>query len=237
MRRRSVASTRRWPSRSSCQRLREAEREQVFGQFAHREGEIITGTVSRVEPRGVILDVGREPNRVDAILATTEQSAMEHYRIGQHVKAYVLEVRRTTQGPADLRQPHPQGLPAPALRARGARDPRRHGRDQGHRPRGRQPQQGRRRQPPGGPRPGRCHGRPAGRSCAGRRRRAGRREDRHHPVVGGPGDLRRQRAQPSPGGRGAHRRGELASPTSRSPSGCSRWPSGAKARMRAWPRN
>jgi N utilization substance protein A len=66
------------------------------------EGEIITGVVSRVEPRAIILDVGREPNRVDAILATTEQSAMEHYRIGQHVKAYVLEVRRTTKGPQIL---------------------------------------------------------------------------------------------------------------------------------------
>ena len=41
------------------QRLREVEREQVFGQYAQRESEIITGTVSRVEPRGVILDVGR----------------------------------------------------------------------------------------------------------------------------------------------------------------------------------
>jgi N utilization substance protein A len=84
------------------QRLREVEREQVFGQFASMESEIITGVVSRVEPRAIILDVGREPNRVDAILATTEQSAMEHYRIGQHVKAYVLEVRRTTKGPQIL---------------------------------------------------------------------------------------------------------------------------------------
>jgi len=40
-----------------------------------------------------------EAERVDAVLATTEQSPMEHYRIGQHVKAYVLEVRRTTKGP------------------------------------------------------------------------------------------------------------------------------------------
>jgi N utilization substance protein A len=78
------------------QRLREAEREVVFGQYAQREGEIITGTVNRVEPRAIILDVGRT---VEAILATTEQSATEHYRIGQHVKAYVLEVRRTTKGP------------------------------------------------------------------------------------------------------------------------------------------
>lgn len=77
------------------QRLREVEREQVFGQYAQRESEIITGTVSRVEPRGVILDVGR----AEAVLPVTDQSASEHYRIGQHVKAYVLEVRRTTKGP------------------------------------------------------------------------------------------------------------------------------------------
>ncbi|HKZ92080.1 MAG TPA: transcription termination factor NusA [Candidatus Limnocylindrales bacterium] len=77
------------------QRLREAERETIFDEFAHREGEIITGSVSRVEPAGVILDLGK----AEAILRTTDQSATEHYRIGQHVKAYVLEVRRTTRGP------------------------------------------------------------------------------------------------------------------------------------------
>jgi N utilization substance protein A len=77
------------------QRLREAERETLFDEFAHREGEIITGSVSRVEPRGVILDLGK----AEAVLPTTDQSATEHYRIGQHVRAYVLEVRRTTRGP------------------------------------------------------------------------------------------------------------------------------------------
>ncbi len=44
----------------------------------------------------MILDVGTAR---EAILPTTDQSATEHYRIGQHVKAYVLEVRRTTKGP------------------------------------------------------------------------------------------------------------------------------------------
>ena len=78
------------------QRLREAERDVVFDQFASRENDLITGTVNRVEPRAIILDVGRG---VEAILATTEQSPLEHYRIGQNVKAYVLEVRRTTRGP------------------------------------------------------------------------------------------------------------------------------------------
>ena len=81
------------------QRLREAERDVVFDQFASREGELITGTVNRVEPRAIILDVGKG---VEAILATTEQSALEHYRIGQPVKAFVLEVRRSARGPQIL---------------------------------------------------------------------------------------------------------------------------------------
>ena len=93
------------------QRIREVERDQVFDQFANREGELITGTVNRVEPRAIILDVGKN---VEAILATTEQSSLEHYRIGQNVKAFVLEVRRSVRGPADLREPDPQGLPATA---------------------------------------------------------------------------------------------------------------------------
>ena len=81
------------------QRIREVERDQVFDRFASREGEMINGTVNRVEPRAIILDVG---NNVEAILATSEQSAVEHYRIGQNVKAYVLEVRRSTRGPQIL---------------------------------------------------------------------------------------------------------------------------------------
>jgi N utilization substance protein A len=78
------------------QRLREAERDVVFDQFASREGELINGTVNRVEPRAIILDVGKG---VEAVLATTEQSPLEHYRIGQNVKAFVLEVRRLPKGP------------------------------------------------------------------------------------------------------------------------------------------
>ena len=78
------------------QRIREVERDQVFDSFVNREGELITGTVNRVEPRAIILDVGKN---VEAILATTEQSPLEHYRIGQNVKAFVLEVRRTPRGP------------------------------------------------------------------------------------------------------------------------------------------
>ena len=81
------------------QRIREVERDQVFDQFASREGELITGSVGRVEPRAIILDVGKG---VEAVLAPSEQSPLEHYRIGQPVKAYVLEVRRSARGPQIL---------------------------------------------------------------------------------------------------------------------------------------
>ena len=77
------------------QRLHEAERNVVFDHYASSEGELMTGTVSRIEPRAIILDVGK----AEAILATTEQSPLEHYRIGQNVKAFVLEVRRSAKGP------------------------------------------------------------------------------------------------------------------------------------------
>ena len=60
---------------------------------------MITGAVNRVEPRAIILDVG---NNVEAVLSTSEQSSVEHYRIGQNVKAFVLEVRRSSRGPQIL---------------------------------------------------------------------------------------------------------------------------------------
>ncbi len=80
------------------QRLREAERDADFARFADREGELITGTINRVEPRAIILDLGK----AEAVLPTTEQSPVEHYRIGQNVKAFVLEVRRSPRGPQIL---------------------------------------------------------------------------------------------------------------------------------------
>ncbi|MBP1705265.1 MAG: NusA antitermination factor [Chloroflexi bacterium] len=80
------------------QRLREAERDADFARFADREGELITGTINRVEPRAIILDLGK----AEAVLPTSEQSPVEHYRIGQNVKAFVLEVRRSPRGPQIL---------------------------------------------------------------------------------------------------------------------------------------
>jgi N utilization substance protein A len=78
------------------QRLREAQRDVVFQQYAAREGEIMTGTVQRTTESAVVLDMGKD---VEAVLAVTEQLPSETYRIGQHLKVYVMEVRRTTRGP------------------------------------------------------------------------------------------------------------------------------------------
>src|SRR5918996_3189206 len=78
------------------QRLREAQRDVVFQQYAAREGEIMTGVVQRTTESAVVLDMGKD---VEAVLAVTEQLPSEAYRIGQHLKVYVMEVRRTTRGP------------------------------------------------------------------------------------------------------------------------------------------
>ncbi len=78
------------------QRLREAQRDVVFQQYASREGEIMTGVVQRTTDSAVVLDMGKD---VEAVLAVTEQLPSEAYRIGQHLKVYVMEVRRTTRGP------------------------------------------------------------------------------------------------------------------------------------------
>lgn len=80
------------------QRLREAERELVFEEFSDRESEIVTGIVQRIEPRQITLDLGR----TEGVLPASEQVRTEHYRIGQRLKVYLVEVRRTGRGPQVL---------------------------------------------------------------------------------------------------------------------------------------
>ena len=178
----SAASAPRPPSRSSCSACARSSATRSSTSSPSREGELITGSVSRVEPRAIILDVGKG---VEAILATSEQSPLEHYRIGQPVKAFVLEVRRSARGPQILVSRTHKGFLRRLFELEVPGDPRRHRRDQGDRPRGGQPLQGRRRVPPGGARPGRRHRRPARRARPGGRGGAGRREDRRHPVERG----------------------------------------------------
>ena len=85
------------------QRLREAEREAVFDEFSGQEGEVVSGVIQRVEPRQVILDLGR----AEAVLPASEQVRMEHYRSGQRLRVYVIggKPRAAEAGPPGCRSP------------------------------------------------------------------------------------------------------------------------------------
>ncbi len=77
------------------QRLREAEREMVFEEFSNREGDIVSGVVQRIEPKHIVVDLGK----TEAVFPITEQVRNEHYRGGQRMKFYLLEVHRSIRGP------------------------------------------------------------------------------------------------------------------------------------------
>ena len=77
------------------QRLREAEREMVFEEFSNREGDIVSGLVQRIEPKHIVVDLGK----TEGIFPITEQVRGEHYRGGQRLKFYLLEVLRSIRGP------------------------------------------------------------------------------------------------------------------------------------------
>ena len=81
------------------QRLREAERELLFQEFAQHEGDIMSGVVETSDPgRAITLDLGR----AQAILPQEEQVPTERYRKGQRVKVFVLSVRSAPKGPEIL---------------------------------------------------------------------------------------------------------------------------------------
>lgn len=76
------------------QRIREAERNMVYDQFATRKDDIVTATVLRTEGRNVYIDLGKS----EALLAPSEQIPRENYRQGDRLKVYILEVRKMTKG-------------------------------------------------------------------------------------------------------------------------------------------
>lgn len=77
------------------QRIREAERGMLYEQFSNREGDVVTGTVSRIDQRNVIIDLGK----AEATLPPQEQIPGDNYQTGQRMKFYVVEVRKTNRGP------------------------------------------------------------------------------------------------------------------------------------------
>ena len=86
------------------QGLREAERGQVYDEFNSKQHEILTGVVTRVDPRNgnVSLRIGTGTDSTEALLMAGEQVPGEELTEGMHVKVYVVEVRRSTRGPQVL---------------------------------------------------------------------------------------------------------------------------------------
>ncbi|SHJ29437.1 transcription termination factor NusA [Lutispora thermophila] len=86
------------------QRIREAERSNVYEEFINKEDEIVTGMVQRKEKNNVYIDLGK----TEAILGPNEQTPGEVYNIGDRIKTYVVEVKKTTKGPqVILSRTHP----------------------------------------------------------------------------------------------------------------------------------
>lgn len=77
------------------QKIREAEREAMFAEFKEREGEVISGTVERVEGRTVYVTIGRSTG----VIFPQEQSQNDRYRIGQRLKVYVVRVESDPRSP------------------------------------------------------------------------------------------------------------------------------------------
>ena len=77
------------------QRIREAERDRKFEEYANREGDIVTGIVQQNDNRYALLDLGK----VEALMPQSEQVPFERATPGTRVKAYIVEVRRSEKGP------------------------------------------------------------------------------------------------------------------------------------------
>ena len=87
------------------QRIREAERESIYTEYASKQGDIVSGIVQRIEGKNVFLDLGR----ATALLPKEEQVRGERYRIGERIKAYLLLAEKNPRGPGlYLSRSHPK---------------------------------------------------------------------------------------------------------------------------------
>ena len=77
------------------QRLREAEREVVLAEFEDKIGTVVTGTIQRVEPRVVRIELGKAVG----IMPQSEQIPGEYYSIGRRIKVYIKDIEREGRGP------------------------------------------------------------------------------------------------------------------------------------------
>jgi N utilization substance protein A len=77
------------------QKVREAERDTVFNEYAHRENEVLNATVKRIEGQDIIYDLGK----AEARCPKREQSRLEQFSIGERVRVVLLKVDRAAKGP------------------------------------------------------------------------------------------------------------------------------------------
>ena len=78
------------------QKVREAERENVYGEYSQRVGEVVSGTVKRFENGDIIVELN---SRIEAQLPRKEQSRAENYTVGDRVRAVIRAVNRSAKGP------------------------------------------------------------------------------------------------------------------------------------------
>ncbi len=89
------------------QRVREAEREKIYEDYQSRIGEIISGTVQQISHGDILINLGR----TEAVIPLKEQIRKERYRQGDPIRAYLVNVLRTSKGPqVVLSRTHPQFL-------------------------------------------------------------------------------------------------------------------------------
>ncbi len=188
------------------QKVREAERERQYDEYKDRVGEIVNGIVKRVEYGNIVVDLGR----AEAIVRRDEALPRENFRYGDRIRAYVYDVRREQRGPQIfLSRTHPEFMAklfaqeVPEVYD-GIVTIKSVARDPGSRAKiavvSRELID----------RSGRRLRRYARQPRASGGERAARREDRHHSMVAGCGDLHRERTGAGRGGQGGARRGRRA---------------------------
>ena len=77
------------------QKVRDAERENVYNEFKDRKGDLVSGTVQRMEKGNLYINIGRG----EAVLFSKEQIPGETYRQGERLRAYILDVQKNSKGP------------------------------------------------------------------------------------------------------------------------------------------
>src|SRR6202035_419863 len=77
------------------QRVREAERENIYNEYIDRVGEVLNGTVKRFERGDIIVDLGR----TEAVVPRGEQARHERYSQGERIRAVIVEVHKQPKGP------------------------------------------------------------------------------------------------------------------------------------------